>query len=147
MYVKFAKLFLYRLIKGQWQLPAVSEITDDDLFAKINSNQTPLIIDVRTPGEFNSAFGHIPNAISLPLMQFESDFEDKKSFREKILDSTSNFEDLQLFKEKEVVTICPGGGMSLVAAEIMAEEGFKDVKSLKSGIDSWFKNGFPTTMS
>jgi hypothetical protein len=33
----------------------------------------------------------------------------------------------------------------LVAAEIMAENGFKDVKSLDGGSDGWFKKGFETT--
>ncbi len=145
MYFKFIRLMLYKVIKGEWQLPAVSEISADDLLDRINSDQAPLLIDVRTTQEFNGAFGHIPNSNLLPMMQFEADFEDLDSFRGKIMDSTSNFEDLQSFKNREIVTICPGGGMSLVAAEMLAEENFKDVKSLKGGIDQWFKKGYPTT--
>lgn len=111
------------------------EITVDDLFDRINSNQSPLLIDVRTKPEFNgtyegSRYGHIPNARSIPMLEFES-----------------KLEDLASFKEKEIVTMCPGGGMSLVAVEILTEEGFKDVKSLKGGTDLWYKKGYPTTTS
>jgi len=147
MYFKFIRLMLFRILKGEWKLPAVSEITADDLLHQTNSTRPPLLIDVRTTQEFNSGFGHIPNARSLPLMQFEADFEDSLSFKEKVLELTVNFKDLKLFKEMQIVTICPGGGMSLVAAEILAEEHFRDVRSLKGGIDLWFKKGYPTTKS
>ena len=32
-------------------------------------------------------------------------------------------------------------------AEMLAEENFQDVSSLKGGIDLWFKKGYPTTSS
>lgn len=119
---------MYRVRKGMWYLPAVSEITVYDLLDRINSNKPPLLIDVRSAQEFNEGYGHIPNARSIPIMEL-----------------ASNLEDLQSFKEKEIVTICPGGGMSLIAAEIMAEADFKDVKSLTGGIDLWYKKGYLTT--
>ncbi|MFQ6088692.1 MAG: rhodanese-like domain-containing protein [Candidatus Methanofastidiosia archaeon] len=136
MFFKFIRMFLYRVRKRRWYLPAVSEITVDDLLDRINSNLPPLIIDVRDRKEFDGAegayraYGHIPNARSIPIMEL-----------------ASNFEDLHSFKEKEIVTICPGGGMSLIAVEIMAEAGFKDVKSLTGGMDLWHKKGYPTTTS
>jgi rhodanese-related sulfurtransferase len=107
-----------------------SEITVDELFDRVNSNQPPLLIDVRSPKEFNGGYGHIPNARSIPVLDLES-----------------NFEDLETSGEKEIVTMCPGGGMSLVAVEILEKAGFKDVKSLKGGTDLWHKKGYPTTMS
>ena len=147
MFFKFMRMIMYRVIKGEFYLPAVSEITADDLLDRINSNLPPLLIDVRPAREFNEGFGHIPNARLIPLMELASNFEDLQSFKEKIVELASNFEDLQSFKEKEIVTICPGGGMSLVAAEIMAEADFRDLKSLTGGIDLWFKKGYPTITS
>ncbi len=107
-----------------------SEITVDELFDRVNSDQPPLLVDVRSPKEFTEGYGHIPNARSIELLELES-----------------KVEDLQPFKEKEIVTMCPGRGLSLVAVEIMEKAGFKDVKSLKGGTDLWHKNGYPTTMS
>jgi tRNA 2-thiouridine synthesizing protein A len=62
-----------------------------------------------------------------------------------VLELESHFEELAPFKEKEIVTMCPGGGMSLVAVEILEQAGFKDVKSLTGGTDLWHKKGYPTT--
>jgi rhodanese-related sulfurtransferase len=107
-----------------------SEITVDDLFDRVNSDEPPLLIDVRSPGEFDGGYGHIPNARSIPVLELKS-----------------HFEELDSFKEKEIVTMCPGGGMSLVAVEILEEAGFKDVKSLKGGTDLWHEKGHPTTMT
>ena len=105
-----------------------TEITVDELFDRVNSYQPPLLIDVRSPSEFNGGYGHIPNARLIPVLELES-----------------SFEDLDSFKEKEIVTMCPGGGMSLVAVEILEKAGFKDVKSLKGGTDLWNTSGYPTT--
>ena len=107
-----------------------SEINVDELFDRVNSDQPPLLIDVRSPAEFDGGYGHLPNALSIPVLELES-----------------NFEELEPFKEKEIVTMCPGGGMSLVAVEILEKAGFKDVKSLKGGTDLWYKSGYPTTKS
>jgi len=107
-----------------------SEISVDDLFDRVNSNLPPLLIDVRSAEEFNGGYGHIPNAKSIQIMELKS-----------------NLEDLDSFKEKEIVTMCPGGGLSLAAVDILTKAGFKDVKSLKGGTDLWHKKGYPTTTS
>jgi rhodanese-related sulfurtransferase len=92
------------------------------------------MIDIRSAEDFNgtgySTYGHIPNARSIDILQLES-----------------SIEDLQPFKDKEIVTMCPGGGLSLAAVEILTEAGFTDVKSLKGGIGLWRKKGYPTTTS
>ena len=103
-----------------------SEITPGELFERFNSNNPPLILDIRSEKEFNGSDGHIPNSKSITIMKLKS-----------------NFEELESFKEKEIVTICPGGGMSLIAVEVMEEAGFQDVKSLHGGLDLWKENGYP----
>ena len=123
--LKMLLQYFVPFFKTKW-----SEITVDKLLDRVNSDKPPLLIDIRSPAEFIGGYGHIPNARSIELLDLES-----------------NFEDLQPFKDKEIVTMCPGGGLSLVAVEILEKAGFKDVKSLKGGTDLWHKNGYPTTMS
>ncbi len=122
------------LLKWLLRIHDLPEITVDDLFERVNSDQPPLLIDIRDTADFNgtgySKYGHIQNAWSISILELES-----------------NFEDLQSFKEKEIVTMCPGGGLSLAAVEILTEAGFTDVKSLKGGIGLWHKKGYPTTTS
>lgn len=131
--LKLFKLFLFTLFRGKWFLPGVSEITADELHDRIQSNNTPLMIDTRDRVEFYAAegswrkYGHIEGARNIPIFEL-----------------TDNLVNLSPFKEKEIITFCPGGGMSLVAAEIMVKAGFTDVKSLKRGMDDWDRKGYPT---
>ncbi len=146
---KFTKMFFYRVIKRRWYLPTIPEITVDELLETTNSNEPLLIIDLRPEEEFNgkgessymTVYGHIPTAIRMGIMELSSHLMDLQSFMEKV----TNLEDLQSFKEMEIITICPGGGMSLVGVEIMLEAGFTNVKSLKGGMELWKKKGYPLT--
>lgn len=128
------KKYWKTLIKWLLHIHDLPEITVDDLFERVNSDRPPLLIDIRDAADFNgvgySKYGHIPDARSIDILALES-----------------KLEDLQSFKDKEIVTMCPGGGLSLVAVEILEKAGFTDVKSLKGGTDLWHKNGYPTTMS
>jgi len=122
------------LLKWLFHITGLPQITVDELFERVNSDQPPLLIDIRSAEDYHgtgmSKYGHIPNARSIDILELES-----------------SLEDLQSFKEKEIVTMCPGGGLSLAAVEILTEAGFKDVKSLKGGTDLWHKKGYPTTTS
>ncbi|MHA2298102.1 MAG: rhodanese-like domain-containing protein [Candidatus Hodarchaeales archaeon] len=127
------RLFLWSLRKRTWFLPDLEVITVDELHDHINSDQPPLLIDTRDKeaydgtGEYSyNKYGHIPNSRQIFVSELPS-----------------KFEDLQPFKNKEIVTLCPGGGMSLVAVDVLVEAGFTNVKSLKGGIRAWHKKGYP----
>ena len=124
----FVRVFLHRC----WNFNRCwSEITVNELFILFNSNKPPLILDIRSTQEFNGTDGHIPNSRNIPIMELKS-----------------NFEDLQSYRGKEIITICPGGGMSMIAVDILEEAGFTDTKSLHGGLDLWVKKGYPlSTMS
>jgi len=131
MALKVLRLMFWRIIKRKWYLPEVPEITVDHLAERLNSDMSPLLLDLRDREHFDGGGqnkydkdGHIKNAMWIPFMELSSQFED-------------------LPKDKEIVTICPGGGMSLIGAELMTKAGFKDVKSLKGGIWEWAKKGHP----
>jgi rhodanese-related sulfurtransferase len=113
--------FFVPVYKSEWP-----EITADKLYDRINSDQPPLLIDIRSPEEYNgrdeiNTYGHIPNPVSISILDLES-----------------KLEDLQPYKDKEIVTMCPGGGLSLVAVDILTKAGFTDAKSLKGGTDLWY---------
>lgn len=114
------------LLKWVLRIHDYPEISVDELFKKYHSGESPLMIDVRGVEDYND--GHIPDSVSIPMLQLDS-----------------KFEELEEYKPKEVVTMCPGGGLSLAAVDIMREAGFKDVKSLKGGTDEWQKKGYPIT--
>lgn len=105
-----------------------SEITVEQLYERINSDTPPILLDIRSTEDFNGGYGHIQEAISVPLLEL-----------------SSKLEALDAYRDKEIVTMCPGGGLSLAAVEILNEAGFKDVKSLQGGTDLWHEKGYPTT--
>jgi rhodanese-related sulfurtransferase len=146
MLFQILRVVTSKLIKGEYRRPAVSEISAEDLHDRINSNTQPLIIDVRSAQEFSSGFGHIPNSKQIPIMDLVSSFNNINDFKAKVKTLEAQLDEIDPFRDSEVITICPGGGFSLVAAEIMAEAGFTDVKSLSGGIDGWFKQGYPTSL-
>lgn len=144
MLFKIARLVSSKLITGNYSYPRVAEISAENLRERINSGHAPLLVDTRSTQEFSSGFGHIPGAKHIPLMEMVMSFGSTEKFKVKIKELETQLNDLQSFKDREVVTICPGGGFSLVAAEVLSDAGFKDVKSLDGGADGWFKKGFPT---
>ena len=113
--------------------PDWSEITVEELHIQLGSDDPPLLLDVRTAPEFdgtyeNSKYGHLPDAVSIPMLELES-----------------RLDELEPYREREIVTMCPGGGLSLVAVEVLKDAGFTKVKSLKGGTDEWHKKGYSTT--
>lgn len=132
--LKFLKLMFFSLIRLRFYIPGIPEIKVDKLYELIKSNNAPLIIDTRDKIEFyaleglGKKYGHIPGAKLLPIFQLNA-----------------NLKHLSSFKDDLIVTICPGGGASLVAAEIMIEAGFTDVKSLRGGMNKWHRKRYPTT--
>ena len=132
--LKIFKLFFFSLIRLRFYIPGIPEINVHQLNDLIKANKSPLMIDLRDKADYYvtekafKTYGHIPNAKLIPLFQLPA-----------------NVKHLSSFKDKSIVTICPGGGASLIAAEIMIKAGFKHVKSLRGGMNKWHKKRYPTT--
>ena len=87
-------------------------------------SENPLVLDVRTQGEFNS--GHIKGAKRIPVQEL-----------------ASRVSELQAHKDKEIFIYCRSGNRSTVAAEILTEAGFRKLSNLRYGIIEWEQKGFP----
>lgn len=118
------------LLKWLFRLHDYPEITAGELYERINSDVPLLLIDVRTTADYDgtgySKYGHIPNAISIPMIELET-----------------RVGEIQSYKDKEVITICQGGGLSLAAVDVLNKAGFTNVTSLKGGTDNWDRKGYP----
>lgn len=91
---------------------------------KVISNINPVIIDVRTQGEYLS--GHIKDAAILPVQ---------------IL--SSNLDKLEQFRDEPILLYCQSGNRSTVAAKILIDNGFSNVYNLRYGIGNWKAEGLP----
>ena len=126
------KRYWKTLLKWVLRIHNLPEITADELYTRYNSDNPPLLVDIRTKEDYDgtgySKYGHIPDALSIPMLVLED-----------------SLDELSEHKDREIVTMCPGGGLSLAAVEVLQEAGFKNVKSLKGGTDAWNKQGYPVT--
>lgn len=87
-------------------------------------NQGATIIDVREPAEY--AKGHIDEALGIPL-----DTLDKQ------------LKQLAADKDKPIIVACNMGSRSPAACKKLIQEGFKDVYTLKGGMQAWEEENFP----
>ncbi len=109
--------------------PALSDIEPNELFERLETDDKPdLLIDVRSPEEYYGPEGHIKSSKLIPLGELMNKIEE---FNE--------------FKDKEIVTICHSGMRSMMAARLLAQAGFKDVRNLIGGMIGWLRKGFPST--
>lgn len=94
-----------------------------------------VLIDVREPAEYLKA--HIPGAVSLPRGMIEFDMH-------KVIDQARKNRDIPQ-EETEIVLYCGTGGRSALAARVVEEIGYRNVKSMSGGIVAWAEAGLPVT--
>jgi rhodanese-related sulfurtransferase len=87
-------------------------------------NTDPLILDVRTEGEYVT--GHIQGANLLPVQII-----------------SQNLKQLEQFKNRDILIYCQSGNRSNVAATILIDAGFTNIYNLRNGIGDWIKNDYP----
>lgn len=89
-----------------------------------NNNEGLIILDVRTPKEYNDS--HIENSLNI---NYKS-----KNFKEEIE---------KLDKNNKYIVYCHSGRRSSDAIKIMEKSGFTDLKNISGGIRAWKKNNCP----
>jgi len=105
----------------------VSDISAEELYERLNSEDAPtVLVDVRTPQEYNGLGSHIQNTKLIPLG-----------------DLMNNMAQLAEYKVNEIVTICHSGSRSMMAARLLAQAGFKDIRNLTGGMMMWQRKGYP----
>ncbi len=91
---------------------------------KIHQNPQAVILDVRTPGEFEK--GHLEHAINIDWNG--NDFDSRIS---------------ELDKSQPVFVYCLSGGRSADAADKMRQQGFTKVYEMPGGMMEWRSEQFP----
>ena len=93
-----------------------AEITVEELKSKLSRSEKITIIDVREPAEHATC--HLKEARLIPLSEFEDRLD-------------------ELNPADSIVLYCHHGMRSAQAASWLRDNGFKDVSSLRGGIDAW----------
>ena len=101
----------------------VKDISVEEVNKIINNGQDYIILDVRTPDEFNE--GHIKGAILIPVNELENRLD-------------------ELAENKPIIVYCKSGGRSRTAASILVENSFTRIYNMTGGILDWIDKGYPT---
>lgn len=99
-------------------MSAVPELSPAQLRAILQEKPETILLDVRNPFEFDICA--LPKARYLPLPELPS-----------------RIDELEQFRDLAIVVYCHHGVRSLSAAAILINQGFRDVRSLRGGIDAW----------
>ncbi len=97
-------------------------VQQNELLEQIKKGQAPIVIDVRSVGEYQS--GHVPGAINIP---FWSAFSTDK------LDTAS--------KNKTLVLYCEHGPRAGIAKLALKISGFEKISYLAGHMTAWKKAG------
>jgi rhodanese-related sulfurtransferase len=92
------------------------EIGPEELRARLEGADPPVLLDVRRPDEV--AICSLPGSLHLPMDELEERLD-------------------ELATEKDTVIVCHHGVRSLSAAAFLRNRGFSSVWSLAGGIDRW----------
>ncbi|MEM6768755.1 MAG: rhodanese-like domain-containing protein [Bacteroidota bacterium] len=92
---------------------SVSELAD-----RMDEETAPIMIDVREPHEWEQQ--HLPGVQKISLGTLPQ-----------------KLDDIQEYKEQEVVMICRSGGRSGRATQYLQSQGFSNVRNLTGGMLAW----------
>lgn len=103
--------------------PHYTEVTAVEAYALLK-NTDPILIDVRTPVEFEVS--HINGAQLMPVQTL-----------------SEQLDLIEQYKNDDILLYCKSGNRSTVAANILLEAGFTNIYNLRHGIADWIKNELP----
>ena len=131
-YFKMKEIGLYPFTLGsisgqievvEYDKPQYRTLTANEA-ANLIRDQSPLILDVRTPQEYSS--GRIENSVLIPVQELQR-----------------RYGELSEYKNADIFIYCATGNRSTVAAKILIDNGFTRIHNLRYGIYEWAKTGLP----
>ncbi len=97
----------------------VQTLTPPELKQKLGAGRV-VLIDVREPHELLGPVGKIENAINIPIGQL-----------------IDRLEEVDIHKDKEIITVCRSGARAMTAAQILKKAEFENVVVLEGGMLAW----------
>jgi hydroxyacylglutathione hydrolase len=114
-----------RLARSPELIERMPRITAGSLAGQLNTSKPPLLIDVRTPPEWNQQ--RIDGAINLPLNLLRDRLHTVPAGR-------------------ELAVYCAGGYRSAIATSLMLRASYPTVTDLVGGLAAWDAAGLPLTI-
>ena len=106
------------------------EIYPGDVVNKIKNNEDVILVDVRTPEEYETI--HLEDALLLPVQELSQQSLNEVGLGENM-------------KDKEIILYCRSGARSKTAYDIMNSLGYTNIKSVAGGMIHWEEDNYPFT--
>jgi rhodanese-related sulfurtransferase len=100
----------------------LDEITPRELKARLDRHEAPVLLDVRQ--DWETRLCRLENSIHIPIEEIELRTD-------------------ELDPEEELVVYCHQGVRSAAVADYLRQLGFRSVKNLAGGLDSWARTVDP----
>jgi rhodanese-related sulfurtransferase len=107
----------------EYQQPSYKEVQAQEAVALIRDVH-PLILDVRTPAEYQA--GHLKDAVLIPVQELQK-----------------RWKELSAHQDSDILIYCATGNRSTVASKILIDHGFKRIFNLRHGIAEWRRDNYP----
>ena len=92
--------------------------------AELIANIEPLVLDVRTLAEYQR--GHLENSVLIPVQELQS-----------------RLQELEQYKNQDILLYCATGNRSTVAAKILIDAGFQRITNMRHGFAEWAGKNYP----
>ena len=106
--------------------PILKDVSNDEFAALIATKEGALLLDVRTPEEWNE--GHLEGAAHADYWGDDTAFETAMT---------------AIPRDRTELVYCAGGGRSGLTAKELIEAGHQEVYNLEDGISGWEGQGLP----
>ena len=104
----------------------VAELFPWDVEERMNADENVLVLDIREECEFMAY--HIAHSMLVPRGILETACEEEYE---------DAVPELIEAREREIIVICRSGNRSILAAQTMQIMGYKNVKSMQTGLRGW----------
>lgn len=105
------------------------ELSSEEAYDLFRNDKERVIVDVRSPGEFNGPGGHVPGSVLIPLQEL-----------------AARWKELEAFKDRPLLLVCRTGNRSGMAAGFLAKQGFSKLFNTP-GILEWNERGYEVERS
>lgn len=104
---------------------AVKLISPAETYQRAQNDSGVLLLDVRTPEEFNNELGHVANSILIPVQELEN-----------------RVGELEQYRGRTIIAICRSGNRSGTAATMLVRRGFIAF-NMEGGMIRWNEEKLP----
>ena len=114
---------------GSAKRPLYKKLSPTIAYEIMRDSPDMLVLDLRTPQEYNSETGHLRRAQNIPL--------ERLPFR---------LLEISAFRDQTLLVYCRADDCGPKGMEILLASGFENAILMDGGIDAWIKAGFKTVL-